>query len=48
MMCHIFSLLTWNKLVYAEVNCKLNTDISKRYNAIQCAVAPVQESTLTY
>lgn len=48
MMPHIFPLLTWNKSVYTEINCKLNTDTSKRYDAVQFAVAPVQESTLTY
>lgn len=45
MMSHVFSLLTLSKLVQTDVNYKLNTDMPKLYNAVQFAMAPIQEST---
>lgn len=44
-MSHVFSLLILNKLVWTDVNYKVNTNIPKLYNALQFAMAPIQEST---
>lgn len=45
MMSYVFSLLILNKLVWTDINYKLNTNISKLYNSLQFAMAPIQEST---